>query len=252
MKSVSLNKITSEKRALYLSYDQGLEHGPESDFNDNNVNPLYIIEIAKKGKFNGIVFHKGIAEKYHKEIKKSRVPLILKLNGKTRLVKGEPISANICTVKEAIKLGAKAVGYTVYLGSLHENKMIEAFEKIQREAHKKNLPVILWAYPRGKKIKNDASREVMAYSARAGLELGADIVKIKYNDNVNDLKWAVESAGRCKVVIAGGIKQNEKKFLKQTQEIMKTGVIGLAIGRNVWQSKNPLEISKKLKWIIKN
>ncbi|HOR52560.1 MAG TPA: fructose-bisphosphate aldolase, partial [Candidatus Pacearchaeota archaeon] len=84
MKSISLSKITTRGKALFLAYDQGLEHGP-SDFDDKNVDPKYIIEIAKKGKYNGIVFQKGIAEKYNQEIKASKVPLIVKLNGKTNL-----------------------------------------------------------------------------------------------------------------------------------------------------------------------
>src|SRR3989344_3781763 len=100
---ISLNKITKRGRALYLAYDQGMEHGP-IDFNDKNVNPLYIIDIAKKGKFSAVIFQKGIAEKYSKEIKKSKVPLIIKLNGKTSLRKGEPLSIQICSVEEALDL----------------------------------------------------------------------------------------------------------------------------------------------------
>src|SRR3989344_4942359 len=65
-KMISLNKITSKGKALYLAYDQGLEHGPEMDFNDNNIDPLYILDIAKKGKYNGIVFQYGIAERCYK------------------------------------------------------------------------------------------------------------------------------------------------------------------------------------------
>ena len=71
MKSISLSKITTRGKALFLAYDQGLEHGP-SDFDDKNVDPKYIIEIAKKGKYNGIVFQKGIAEKYNQEIKQAK------------------------------------------------------------------------------------------------------------------------------------------------------------------------------------
>jgi len=232
-----------------LAYDQGLEHGP-TDFNDKNVNPKYIINIAKKGGYTGIIFQKGIAEKYNKEIKKSKIPLIIKLNGKTNLFKGEPIARQLCTVKEAIKLGADAVGYTIYLGSDYEDEMLQEFEKIQRESHLKGLPVIVWVYPRGKSVKNKSGAELMAYATRTGLEIGADIIKIQYNGNVNDLKWAVKSAGKTKVVIAGGIKKNKKEFLKQVKEIMNAGCIGLAIGRNIWQSKNPLEITKKISRVI--
>ena len=245
-----LNKILRNGKAMFLAYDQGLEHGPESDFNDKNVDPLFIIDIAKKGKYTGVVFQKGIAEKYNKEIKKSKVPLIVKLNGKTSLRKGEPISKPICTVNEAIKLGASAVGYTLYIGSEHEGEMFEDFNIIQKEAHKNKLPVITWVYPRGKSIKNDVSKEMISYAARIGLELGADIVKIKYGGNPADLKWAVKSAARCKVVVAGGTKKDDKQFLKQVKDIMNTGAIGLAIGRNVWQNSKPLEISEKIRKII--
>ena len=127
---------------------------------------------------------------------------------------------------------------------------MKEFTKIQREAHAKNLPVIAWIYPRGKSIKNKSSRELMAYAARVGLEIGADIIKIRYNGNINDLKWAVKSAGKTKVVIAGGVKKNEKILLKQVKEIMQAGCIGLAIGRNIWQNKKPLYITKKIKKVI--
>jgi len=246
---ISLNKITKKGKALFLAYDQGLEHGP-SDFNDKNVDPNYIIEIARNGKYNGIVFQKGIAEKYQKEIKRSRVPLILKLNGKTNLFRGEPISRQLCSVEEAIKLGAKAVGYTIYIGSDYEDEMLQEFSKIEKQAHSKGLPVITWIYPRGKSVKGKSEKELMAYSCRVGLEIGADIIKIQYNGNLNDLKWAVKSAGKTKVVIAGGVKKTEDDFLKQVNDIMRAGAIGLAVGRNVWQSKKPLEITKKIKKIV--
>jgi len=245
----SLIKITHRGKALFLAYDQGLEHGP-TDFNDKNVDPNYIIEIAKKGRYTGIVFQKGIAEKYKKEIKKSKVPLIVKLNGKTNLFKGEPIARQLCTVKEAIALGASAVGYTIYIGSDYEDEMLQEFENIQRQAHSKGLPVIVWIYPRGKSIKGKSKTKLMAYAARTGLEIGADIIKIRYEGNQKDLAWAVKSAGKTKVVIAGGTKKNKKVLIKQVKEIMKAGAIGLAIGRNIWQAKNPLEITKKIKKVI--
>jgi class I fructose-bisphosphate aldolase len=242
---IGLNKIMKNGKTMILAYDQGLEHGPE-DFNDKNVDPNYILEIAKKGKFNAVVLQKGIAEKYYKK----QAPLIIKLNGKTNLVKGEPIAPQLCTVKEAIKLGAVAVGYTIYLGSIHEAEMMKEFENIEREAHAKGIPVIAWMYPRGKAIKNDTSKKILAYAARVGLELGADMIKIKYNHSAKDMKWITKSAGKTKVVIAGGMKENEKNFLKDVKEIMANGACGLAIGRNIWQHQNPLEITNKIRRLI--
>ncbi len=249
MKRVNLKDLTRQGKAMFLAYDQGLEHGP-SDFNDKNVDPLYIVDLAKKGGFTAVVLQKGVVEKYIEELRKSGVPLIMKLNGKTDLYRGDPISSQICTVKEAIDLGAKAVGFTIYIGSQHEGKMIEQFEVIEREAHARGLPLIAWIYARGSSVRVRPSSELMAYATRTGLETGADIVKIKYDGNAEGLKWAIKSAGRTKVVIAGGMKKDDNLFLSQVKEIMDAGAIGLAVGRNIWQHKDPLAITKKVKKIL--
>ena len=246
---IKLNKIMRKNKIMLLAYDQGMEHGP-TDFNDKNVDPEYIIRIAKKGNFTGLIFQKGIAEKYNASIKKSGVPLIVKLNGKTNLVRGEPVSRQLCSVDEAVKLGAVAVGYTIYIGSIFEKEMLVEFEKIVREAHEKGLPVVVWIYPRGKGVKGKKKKDLMAYATRVGLEIGADIVKIQSTGKTDDVKWAVESAGKCKVVLAGGSKRNEKKLLNEIRDAVKVGCTGIAIGRNVWQAKNPLEVAKKLERVI--
>ena len=90
----------------------------------------------------------------------------------------------------------------------------------------------------------------MAYAARVGLEIGADIVKIQSTGKKADVEWAVESAGKCKVVLAGGMKKNEKELLNGIKNAMKVKATGIAIGRNVWQAKNPLKITSKLRKII--
>ncbi|MEK6945358.1 MAG: hypothetical protein AABW63_01040, partial [Nanoarchaeota archaeon] len=145
---------------------------------------------------------------------------------------------------------AKAVGYTIYIGSIHESEMLSQFEQIEREAHSKGIPVIAWIYPRGKSIEGKKESELMAYATRVGLELGADIIKIHPVGNLNDLKWAVKSAGKAKVVSAGGHKTSEKELLGEIKNYIKAGFFGMAIGRNVWQSKKPLELTKKIKKVI--
>jgi class I fructose-bisphosphate aldolase len=112
------------------------------------------------------------------------------------------------------------------------------------------LPVIVWIYPRGKSVEGKKKEELMVYATRTGLEIGADIIKIQWEGTVKDLKWAVKSAGKTKVVVAGGVKKREEEFLNQVKEIMDAGCIGLAVGRNVWQDKRPLEITKKIRGII--
>ena len=233
---------------MYLAYDHGLEHGP-LDLLGKSIDPDYVLRIAVEGKYNAVVLQKGVAEKYYGPYK-NKIPLILKLNGKTKLVSGDPISAQVCSVKEAIDLGAKAVGYTVYLGSEHESEMLKDFGKIEEEAHKAGLPLIGWMYPRGKNVTNETSPEITAYAARLGLELGADIVKIKYCGSKECFQKAVESAGKTKVVLSGGPKVSQEEFLEIVKNIMAAGAIGVAVGRNVWQDAEPLKITQEIRNIV--
>jgi len=111
-------KIMPDGKAMILAYDQGFEHGPR-DFlgHPESANFEYILDIAKRGRFTGIVLHAGLAEKYASEIADSSIPLILKVNGKPELLtEVDPFSHQLYSVEDAINLGANAVGYTVYSG----------------------------------------------------------------------------------------------------------------------------------------
>ncbi len=248
---INLDKITKDGKAFFLAYDQGMEHGP-ADFDDENIDPNYILQIAKSRLFTGIIFQKGIAEKYYSNTEFEQiVPLILKLNGKTNLTNNpDPYSPQICTPQEAANLGAAAVGYTVYVGSAYESQMFREFGKIVEEAHEINLPVIGWMYIKGTEAELRNQDEMTAYAARLGLEMGADMIKIKYPGDEKSLRWAVESAAKTKVVVSGGEKENEQILLSTVEACMNAGCIGMAVGRNIWQSENPVELSQKIYNII--
>jgi class I fructose-bisphosphate aldolase len=235
-------------RGVYLAYDHGVEHGP-TDFNDKNYDPKYILDIAKKGEVDAIVMLKGAAEKYYS--KDLGIPLILKLNAKTKLRNGDPISKQWTSVEYAIKLGAEAIGYTIYAGSEYEAEMFAEFGRIQEEARKYGLKVILWSYPRGSSIKDDEDPNIVAYAARLGFELGADVVKVKYPKDDSNLEWIVKNALTTKLFFAGGSRIEGKDLINRAEKAAKAGVSGFAIGRNVWQSENPLDIIKQLKQIFK-
>ena len=140
MLKTHINKLMSDDKTIILAYDQGLEHGPSADFNIKNVDPQYVVDIAEKGRYNALVLQHGIAEKYYHGMGR-KVPLIIKLNGKTNIPKIEPFSAQLCSIKRAVNMGAQAVGYTVYVGSNRESEMLERFSKIseRRKARGRNL-----------------------------------------------------------------------------------------------------------------
>jgi fructose-bisphosphate aldolase, class I len=245
---ILVHRILTNKRSLILSYDQGLEHGP-SIFNLDTVKPTTVLDLALEGSYNGIVLHHGLAEKYYgKEY--TDVPLIVKLNGKSSLTKINPISRLVCSVNHAAKIGASAVGYTIYDGSPAEPEMFAEFQQVVEQAHDYGMPVIAWMYPRGPDIQDELRTDVLAYSARIALELGADFVKLKYNKDPPGFKWVTECAGRTKVLVADMDPINDAQFLQNVADVMHAGAAGLAVGRNIWQHPSPLKLTRAVRKII--
>ena len=270
-----LARIMPGGRAMILAYDQGFEHGPR-DFEENprSRDFGYILDIARRGRYTGIVTHAGLAEKYAAGIAAAGVTLILKLNGRSELYTLEdPHSPQLYSVEDAVALGAAAVGYTVYSGSKYENEMNREFAGIIRDAHSQGIPAIGWMYPRGNYILDkkatsrtlkiaqeeqnktgnaiDETSAIVAYGARIGMELGADIVKVKYTGSPESYQKVVEAANPARVVLSGGpATRTDEEFLERVKDVLSAGAAGIAVGRNVWQREDPLDISQKLYQVI--
>ena len=230
---------------MLLAYDQGLEHGP-TDFNDETIDPGYILDIADQGAFTGIILQKGLAAAYY-QADKITVPLIIKMNGRTSLSTGRNLYAPMtCTVAEAADLGAKAVGYTLYLGSTHESRMVAELSDVVRDAHEKRLPVIAWMNTSCVRV-DEAHRDILAYAGRIALELGADYAPLPFAGSVPDYAWVVESAGKCKVLAPGGPYKEATDTTKLARSVLQAGGKGLIVGRRIWQAPDPLEVARQLR-----
>jgi class I fructose-bisphosphate aldolase len=262
---------------LFLPIDQGLEHGPRDFFvNPPAKDPEFQLRIAKEGNFSGIVFQVGIAEKYMQRYA-GDVPLVLKLNGKTEIPSDKaPISPCIATVEDAVRLGADAVGYTLYVGSPRQDEDFVQFRKVREDADRYGLPVIVWAYPRGEAIDAKGGRDslyAIDYAARVASELGADIVKLnvpKINPEKDQAapkpyntmhptreeatRMVVESAGRALVLFSGGEMEGDEDLITKARIAMDAGATGLIFGRNMWQRSHDeaLAMSRELHEMMKD
>jgi class I fructose-bisphosphate aldolase len=241
--------------AIFLPYDQGLEHGPRDFFaNPPASDPRYIIRLAVEGGFNGIAIQIGLAEKFYWDFA-GEVPLILKLNGKTEIPPdGDALSPLHATVADAVRLGADAVGYTLYVGTPAAEQDFAQLRQVRSDAHDLGMPLIVWAYPRGSAIEGKGGKDsfyAVDYAARTASELGADVVKVNFPHpekrtgvpSAYDAEFSsqeavnavVRSANRTLVLISGGEKANDEAMLEKAQESMEAGATGLIFGRNVWQ-----------------
>ncbi|TAK35708.1 MAG: fructose-bisphosphate aldolase [Chloroflexota bacterium] len=257
--------------ALLLPIDHGLEHGP-IDFLDNPdaLNPEWELRLAKEAGYSGIVFQIGIAEKYMRDFA-GEVPLILKLNGRTNVPSEEyALSPLNATVEDAVRLGADAVGYTLYVGSPLQADDLAQFRRVRSDCDRYAMPLIVWAYPRGKAIEEKGGRDslyAIDYAARAAAELGADMVKVnvpKFEDarmgqlpkpysnmrmSMTDaIAKVVQSASGVPVLISGGSKLGDEDLLNRARASLESGACGLIFGRNIFQRPYPqaLEISRRI------
>jgi class I fructose-bisphosphate aldolase len=241
--------------ALFLPYDQGLEHGPRDFFaNPRAADPRYIMKLALEGGFNGIAIQICLAEKFYWDYA-GEVPLILKLNGKTEIPSdAHALSPVHASVEDAVRLGADAVGYTLYVGTPAQEEDFAQYHVVRRDAQRFGMPLIVWAYPRGEAIEHKGGKDsfyAVHYAARTASELGADVVKVNFphpekHDDVPSpytaelgaqtaIDEVVRAANRTLVLVSGGARAGDDAMLEKATESMSAGATGLIFGRNVWQ-----------------
>jgi len=234
--------MQQDNRTVIVPMDHGVTIGPIQGI----TNMQEIATKLVKGKADAILVHKGIA----KRIDTGQAGLIVMLSGMSNLSPNLNAKVQVCSVQEAIRIGADAVSVHVNVGAQDEDKMLQNLGKVSEECDLFGLPLLAMMYPRGPKIQNEHSPEVVAHAARIGAELGADIIKTNYTGDIETFKTVVESCP-VPVVIAGGPKcKSNQEILQTTFDSLKAGAAGLSIGRNVFQSEKPTQIVKALSAIV--
>src|SRR3954454_6562900 len=213
---------------LLLPIDQGIEHGPRDFFpNPASRGPEYQFRLAAEAGYSALACQIGLAEKYYSDYA-GQVPLLLKVNGKTDVPPPDrSFSACNASVEDAVRLGADAVGYTLYVGSPRQDEDLAQLRGVREDCDRYGMPLVIWAYPRGEYIEKKGGQNsfyAIDYAARMAMEMGADIVKLnmpKFSDKDKDspapynemeisqedaIAQVVASAGRALVVLSGGSK----------------------------------------------
>jgi predicted phospho-2-dehydro-3-deoxyheptonate aldolase len=231
-----------DNRTVIVPMDHGVTVGPIAGIG----NMQSITDKLIKGKVDAILVHKGIARR----IDVDGAGLIVMLSGMSTLSPNVNAKVQVCSVQEALRLGADAVSVHVNVGAQDEDKMLANLGKVSEECDAFGIPLLAMMYPRGPKIANEHALEVVAHAARIGAELGADIIKTNYTGNIESFKQVTESCP-APVVIAGGPKcKSPQEVLQTTFDALQAGAAGLSIGRNVFQAENPTAIAKALSAIV--
>jgi class I fructose-bisphosphate aldolase len=259
-------KLAGTGKLVILPVDQGFEHGPARSFAPNppGYDPLYHFQLAIDAGCNAYAAPLGFIEAGASQYA-GQIPLILKLNNHDVLHDDkDPMPSVTGSVKDALRLGCAAVGFTIYPASAHCNTMYEQLRAIAEEAKNSGLAVVVWSYPRGSAIskEGETAMDVVAYAAQIAAQLGAHIIKVKlpsahleqaaakkvYESSQIPIKTlaervrhVVQSAfdGRRIVIFSGGAKSEDKNVFDEARAIRDGGGFGSIIGRNSFQRPKP-------------
>ena len=250
-------------KMVILPVDQGFEHGPARSFaiNPDGYDPHYHFQLAIDAGLNAFAAPLGMIEA-GADTFAGAIPTILKVNSSNALHNGgsAPYQATTGSVKDAIRLGCSAIGFTIYPGSDAAFEMIEEIREMAEEAKSLGLAVVVWSYPRGGDLSKagETAIDICAYAAHMAALIGAHIIKVKPPtaalENIEAIKiydktdikvktleqriaHIVQSCfnGKRLVVFSGGNTKSDEEIFSEVKGIYRGGGSGSIIGRNTFQ-----------------
>lgn len=245
-KKIRIERIINRetKRTVIVPLDHGLTVGPLPGLHDLGK----MVDMVAMGGANAVLGHIGLPIYGHRGYGKD-IGLILHLSGSTALSVQKDNKVLVNTVLEGVKVGADAISVHINIGGADDSHMLEILGSVARECREFGMPLIAMMYPRGVNIKNDQDVEVVKVVARIGAELGADIVKTNWTGSIDTFKEVVKGCP-APIVVAGGAVKTPREIFKTAKESIEAGAIGVAYGRNIFQSKDPIRYTKVLSLII--
>src|SRR4029079_19628175 len=198
-------------KLLILPVDQGFEHGPARSFAPNPpaYDPHYHFQLAIEAGLSAYAAPLGMIEAGAATFA-GAIPTILKVNSANSLARAKeaPSQAVTASVKDALRLGCSAIGFTIYPGSDAAYEMMEEIAEMAREAKAHGLAVVVWSYPRGGNLsKNgETAMDICAYAAHMAALLGAHIIKVKPPTDFLELDAAKKVYEQQKIDISSAAK----------------------------------------------
>jgi len=246
-KSIRLERIIDRNtlKSVIIPMDHGFTVGPINGLIDMKKT---INEVANGGA-NAIILHKGIVMNGHRR-KGKDIGLILHLSGSTRLGPDPNAKVLVCSIEEAIRLGADAVSIHINLGADTETKMLEDFGKISKQCMEWGMPLLAMVYTRGKNIKNETDADIVKHAARLAAEMGADIVKVSYTGSESSFKKVTRGCPIPVMIAGGDVYSSNREFLETVAAAIKAGAAGVTIGRNVFEYKMPHKMVQAITAIV--
>jgi len=229
-KQIRLERIMNRDtgRTVIVPMDHGITAGPIRGLEDMRETVTKVVN----GGANAILMHKGM------------------VSAGTSLSPDPNTKVPVCTVEEAIRLGADAVSIHVNLGASTDADMLRHFGEVSRSCLAWGMPLLAMIYTRGPKIESEFDVKYVKHAARVGAELGGDIVKVNYTGSPEGFREVVAGCP-VPVVIAGGEKvETDEELLQMVAGALEAGAAGVSIGRNAFQHADPEGIMRAISKMV--
>ena len=236
-----LSKIIKPKdgHTVMLAVDHGYFMGPTSGLEDLGKNVKPLLPYA-----DTLMLTRGALRNYIDPC--TDIPIVLRVSGGTSIIGKELLhEGTVVSIEDAIRLNVSGIAYSILVGAEFERDTILGMTQYIDEAEKYGIPVVAVTAV-GKDMVRDA--RYMSLASRMAAELGAHIVKTYF---VKDFEKVIDACP-VPIVIAGGKKQLEKEALEMAYNAMHAGAIGVDMGRNIFQSTNPVGMIKAVNAIVHN
>jgi class I fructose-bisphosphate aldolase len=279
--------VDDHGKSLILPYDQFIEHDCRHLKADSDAgNPHYIMELARDGHYTAVAVHYGVSWRYWSGLE-GAVPLLVKINGKTSIPsQAQALSVHTSYVEDAVRLGAVAIGYTMYYGSPRQDVDLPQLATVRRECERYGMPLVVWAYPRGEAMEKKGGIEsnyALESAARLAMEMGATIIKSNvpkeggkdflenkeipsyYRELEREFQSmpkeralqvraerVVKATQGVPVLFSGGSEIDDADLLHRAEVCVRAGALGFIFGRNMWKREKTkaLEITRKLQSLL--
>jgi 3-hydroxy-5-phosphonooxypentane-2,4-dione thiolase len=234
-----LSKIIKpgDSRCVMLAVDHGYFLGPTERLENprQTIGPL--LNYA-----DSLMLTRGVLRT--SVIPESNTPIVLRVSGGSSII-GEDLSKEtiVTSIEEAIKLNVSCLALSIFVGSKYEFQTLKNLSKLVNEGEKYGIPVLAVTAV-GKEMARDS--RYLGLACRIAAELGAHVVKTYHCPEFNKV---VEGCP-VPVIIAGGKKLAEREALQLTFDALNDGASGVDMGRNIWQSDNPVEMIKAVRAIV--
>lgn len=236
--------VGKEKHCLLSPLDHGGWLGPVKGLD----NPTWIVSEVIAGGANALLASPGFL-KVAAPVIPSSVGLVLRVSLTAGLSKQGTQETPIATIDSAIRMDADAIAISVFFGREGDIEIYQWLAAMIEECRPYEIPVIAEMMP-PENVAYDA--KAIAHAARIGMEIGADVIKTNYCGNVEAFRQVVNSVP-IPIIVAGGPKSSDEgddATSKMAKDAIAAGAMGVAIGRRVWQSENPKEVTKKVAAVL--